>query len=53
MSEHEPEAQLPLPVDPPARLLWTAPRLTPFGAVTEITQGISYLPTDGISNLTP
>lgn len=35
------------------RLLWQAPRLQRFGSVEEVTQGISYLPTDGLFNLTP
>lgn len=39
--------------EPEPRLLWEAPSLTRFGRVEEITQGISYLPLDGLFNLTP
>lgn len=58
MTEPEPELEVmsPSPVDPseaPRRLLWSAPRLARFGSVSDMTQGISYTPTDGISNLTP
>lgn len=35
------------------RLPWSAPTLTDLGAVSEVTQGISYNPGDGLSNLTP
>lgn len=39
--------------EPPDRLLWQAPSLTRFGRIEEVTQGISYLPLDGLFNLTP
>jgi len=35
------------------RLPWSPPVLTDLGAVSEVAEGISYNPTDGISNLTP
>jgi hypothetical protein len=33
------------------RLPWSSPTLTDLGAVSEVTQGISYNPGDGLSNL--
>lgn len=49
-----PEPQAPNPTEEPEpRLLWQAPRLTRFGNVSDATQGLSYRPLDGISNLTP
>lgn len=48
-----PVPALPAPPEPEERLLWQAPRLIRFGRVEEVTQGISYRPLDGISNLTP
>jgi len=35
------------------RLPWSSPTLTDLGAVSEVTQGLSYTPGDGLSNLTP
>ena len=32
---------------------WTKPELIRYGSVADITLGISYLPNDGISNLSP
>lgn len=32
--------------------LWVAPRLTRYGALGDVTQGIGYLSGDGIENLT-
>lgn len=32
--------------------VWHAPQLISYGEVVEMTQGISYNPLDGISNLT-
>lgn len=49
----EPAPQSSMPSqEPEDRLLWEAPRLTRFGTVGELTQGISYRLGDGISNLT-
>jgi hypothetical protein len=33
------------------RLPWSSPTLTDLGAVSEVTEGISYQPGDGLSNL--
>ena len=33
------------------RLPWSSPTLTDLGAVSEVTEGISYNPGDGLSNL--
>jgi hypothetical protein len=35
------------------RLPWSPPALTDLGTVSEMTKGISYQPSDGLSNLTP
>jgi len=35
-----------------AKQPWLRPELTHYGEVEQMTQGISYRPTDGISNLT-
>lgn len=32
--------------------LWSKPELIRYGSVSDLTLGISYNPTDGISNLT-
>jgi hypothetical protein len=37
--------------DSSERLPWSSPTLTDLGAVSEVTQGISYNPGDGLSNL--
>ena len=33
------------------RLPWSSPTLTDLGTVSEVTEGISYNPGDGLSNL--
>jgi hypothetical protein len=33
------------------RLPWSSPTLSDLGAVSEVTEGISYNPGDGLSNL--
>jgi hypothetical protein len=35
------------------RLAWSSPTLTDLGAVSEVTEGLSYTTGDGLTNLTP
>lgn len=45
--------QDPLPENSSERLPWSSPTLTDLGTVSEVTQGLSYQPGDGLSNTTP
>jgi hypothetical protein len=52
VTDQTPSTDERLPASPPesARLPWSAPTLTDFGAVSDVTKGISYTPNDGLSN---
>ena len=55
VSNQTPNTDERLPSSPtePERVPWSSPTLTDFGAVSDVTKGISYTPNDGLSNRCP